>query len=548
MRHVCPECGETLREAGACPRDGARLAPADDPVLGQTIGSWRVASLVGSGGMGRVYRAVQPNIGARVAIKVLARDQAHDLVQLERFFAEARVVNLIRHENIVNVLDLLTSPDGPPCIVMEYLDGSPLSAVIAGRAPLPVREVIELALDVLAALAAAHQKGIVHRDLKPENVFVTPGGRAKVLDFGIAKLLRKDPASGPTQAGAFLGTPAYLAPEQVREARDIDGRADLYSLGVVMFEALTGRLPFAGPSVFNLLRAHVETPPPRLRDARPDVPEALEGAVLRALEKTPDARYRDADAMADALRAVLAEKHETDETVPSTVPLPRTTLAPPPTPEQVSTTSAVAAPGPPASPPRARLGAGHAALLVLLLAAVVVTAGVLVYERASRGVAAHVAGPPPLAGRTMGGTESFDATAFYPEAEREARAIAPDAKLVSIWVTPMRRDGRIDASNPTGGSSAAYRFFGTRADDTVSVFVQVTGGRIFTTWNTPHDSPRPVPPPRCTTREVGARVTLASRTFDVTYSGSGDGGAATWRIVGVAGGGREVFSDSDCGR
>src|SRR6185503_20147330 len=160
---------------------------------------------------------------------------------VDRFFAEAKAVNLIRHENIVNVLDLATLPDGRPYIIMEYLDGAPLASIIEyavqQRAPLPLGGLARLAAEVLDALAAAHAKGVVHRDLKPDNIFVTPAGHAKVLDFGIAKL-QPELGGSATHTGSLLGTPHYMSPEQAA-SRPVDQRTDLYAMGVILFECAT---------------------------------------------------------------------------------------------------------------------------------------------------------------------------------------------------------------------------------------------------------------------------------------------------------------------
>src|SRR5204862_6021923 len=179
---VCPECGPATDQDGHCPAAGTRLTPTgDDALIGQTLGPYRVARLLGVGGMGRVYKGVHPQIGSRVAIKVLSYECAQRQDLVERFFAEARAVNLIRHESIVNVLDLAMLPDGRPYIIMEYLDGAPLASIVEHavqtRTPLPLGGLARLAVEVLDALSAAHGKGIVHRDLKPDNIFVTPSGR-----------------------------------------------------------------------------------------------------------------------------------------------------------------------------------------------------------------------------------------------------------------------------------------------------------------------------------------------------------------------------------
>jgi len=306
---VCPECGASQAAPGACVHDGWPLAPVgEDLLIGTTIGAYRVARLLGVGGMGRVYKGVQPQIGSRVAIKVLSRECSDRRDLVERFFSEARAVNLIRHESIVNVLDLASLSDGRPYIIMEYLDGAALASAIEHAAqlgPLPLGSVARLAVEVLDALGAAHAKGIVHRDLKPDNIFVTPSGRPKVLDFGIAKLL-PELGGSYTQTGSLLGTPHYMSPEQAA-GRPVDYRTDLYAMGVILFECVTGRKPFHGDSLFDLLRQHVDTPPPRPAMFRPDLPPAFEHIILTALAKSPDHRWQSAQAMAIALHEATAQ-------------------------------------------------------------------------------------------------------------------------------------------------------------------------------------------------------------------------------------------------
>ncbi len=306
---VCPECGLAQPAQGHCPADGTALAPiGEDVLLGTTIGAYRVARLLGIGGMGRVYKGVHPAIGSRVAIKVLSRECSDRRDLVDRFFAEAKAVNLIRHESIVNVLDLAMLPDGRPYIIMEYLDGAPLAALIEHavqhQAPLPLGGIARLAAEVLDALGAAHAKGIVHRDLKPDNVFVAPSGRPKVLDFGIAKL--SDVGNTSTRTGSLLGTPHYMSPEQAA-GRVVDHRADLYAIGVILFECATGRKPFLAEALFDLLRMHVEVPPPPPRALRPDMPPELEHVILTALAKPPDQRFATAMAMSMALQHATAQ-------------------------------------------------------------------------------------------------------------------------------------------------------------------------------------------------------------------------------------------------
>ncbi|HEY1556813.1 MAG TPA: serine/threonine-protein kinase [Kofleriaceae bacterium] len=298
---VCGECGSRYERAGYCATDGQPIAEVSDPLLGSEVGRYRLARVLGEGGMGCVYLAVQPAIGSRVAIKVLSEPSARNAELLDRFFAEARAVNLIRHEHIVGVLDLAKLPDGRPYIVMEFVDGQTLAQVMRRGLP-PLGGVAQVMGEVLGALAAAHAIGIVHRDLKPDNVIVTVEGHAKVLDFGIAKLAPGLSSMSPrTQTGALMGTPAYMAPEQISGAANVDARSDIYAAGVVLFEAATGRPPFAGATLYDLMRAHLEATPPAPRSLRPDLPPELEGVILTALAKLPAQRFQSAAAMAQAL-------------------------------------------------------------------------------------------------------------------------------------------------------------------------------------------------------------------------------------------------------
>ena len=320
---VCAECGASQTVEGRCAADGTPLSPiGEDLLLGTTIGAYRVAHLLGIGGMGRVYKGVQPQIGSRVAIKVLSRECSDRRDLVDRFFSEAKAVNLIRHESIVNVLDLATLPDGRPYIVMEYLDGVPLAAIIeqARRqgVALPIGGIARLVAEVLEALGAAHAKGIVHRDLKPDNIFVAPSGRPKVLDFGIAKL-QPELGGSATHTGSLLGTPHYMSPEQA-SGRAVDARADLYAIGVILFELTTLQKPFHADSLYDLLRKHVEAPPPSARALRTemeraggrqragtDLPIALEHVIYTALAKPPDQRFGSAQAMSMALQQATAQ-------------------------------------------------------------------------------------------------------------------------------------------------------------------------------------------------------------------------------------------------
>jgi len=288
LRYVCGECGWRADAAGVCSQDGCALEAAIDPLLGTDVGRYRLTRVLGQGGMGRVYGAVHAGAGSRVAIKLISEQYALNREVLDRFFAEARAVNLIRHEYIVNVIDLAQLADGRPYIVMELVEGKTLRELVRSRA-LPLGGVVQLAIEVLSALGAAHAIGIVHRDLKPDNILVTTSGRPKVLDFGIAKLSAALPGLIRTQAGMVLGTPQYMAPEQA-SGGELDARCDVYAIGVMLYEAVTGKRPFDGPD-FEVMKAHVEREPASPRTLRPDLPEALEAVILRALAKRPADRF-----------------------------------------------------------------------------------------------------------------------------------------------------------------------------------------------------------------------------------------------------------------
>jgi serine/threonine protein kinase len=266
-------------------------------VIGQKINNYEVTALLGTGGMGAVYMARHPLIDRRVAVKVLKPEYARDHVLVQRVFNEAKATNAIRHPNIVDVLDVGVLPDGLPYIIMELLEGESLAHRISRLGRLPIEEAVSIARETASALAAAHAKGIVHRDLKPDNIFLAAdhGGRelrVKVLDFGIAKLRREMSAgSYETGAGAILGTPPYMSPEQCQgvSAR-IDHRADIYALGIILFEMLTGRPPFDAEGVGNVMMMHMSEPPRPPRELNPAIPGALEEIILKTLAKAREDR------------------------------------------------------------------------------------------------------------------------------------------------------------------------------------------------------------------------------------------------------------------
>ncbi len=276
-------------------------------LIGETIdGKYRVRSVIGMGGMGTVLAAEHIAIGRPVAIKVLHLSQLHKERAVRRFHREARAAGTIGHPNICEAYDVGDLPDGSPYLVMERLVGETLGARLAAEGQLEVDLAVELFSQVLEGLVAAHRKGIVHRDVKPENVFIThPVGHAdivKVLDFGISMLPIS--ASEESSGGLVMGTPHYMAPEQAGGERDLDGRVDVYSCGVMLYQALTGRLPFTGRNFSALLAQVLTTRPPPLRELRPDLPAELESILGKALARDRDDRYRDAATFLGDLRAV----------------------------------------------------------------------------------------------------------------------------------------------------------------------------------------------------------------------------------------------------
>jgi serine/threonine protein kinase len=275
-----------------------------DPLIGTAVGHWQVTRLIGRGGMAQVYQAVDRG-GGRVALKVMTAEAAGDREAVARFFAEARVAAVVPHPGLVEVLAMAYLADGRPFIAMEYLEGAPLNALL--RRGLPLGSVAHVIAQALEALQAAHARGVVHRDLKPENLFVLRDGRAKLLDFGLARLPAELGAGVPaTRDGRAMGTPPYMAPEYVRGGRP-DARSDLYAMGVVLFEATTARLPFAAADHRALFRLHVTATPPAPRSLRPDMPAGYESVILQALFKTPELRFASAAAMAGTLRTASRE-------------------------------------------------------------------------------------------------------------------------------------------------------------------------------------------------------------------------------------------------
>src|SRR5213595_2276866 len=258
--------------------------------------------------MANVYLAEDQELGRRVAIKILNDRHANDEQFVERFRREAKNAAALSHPNIVSIYDR-GEAEGTYYIAMEYLDGRSLKELIVQRGPAPVTVSVEYARQILSALRFAHRHGIVHRDIKPHNVLVDGEGRVKVTDFGIARA----GASQMTEAGSIVGTAQYLSPEQARGS-GVDQRSDVYSLGIVLYELLTGTLPFNGDTPVEIAMKHLSTVPEPPSAKRPEVPSELDMVVMRALAKNPDDRYQSAEEMDADLERVLQGLPVGDET------------------------------------------------------------------------------------------------------------------------------------------------------------------------------------------------------------------------------------------
>ncbi len=425
-----------LTDCDACEDLRANLAgetslvpPADD-LIGCEVGPYRIESVIGAGGMGRVYRAVHSQIDTDVAIKVLSNKAIESDHLVSRFFAEARAAGVIKHENIVNVLDVGRLNDGRPFLIMEHLLGQPLSALI--RQPRLTDSLArELALDMLAALEATHAINIVHRDLKPDNIFVSPQGRATLLDFGIAKLAPKiSGQSMHTATGLILGTPHYMAPEQA--AGDaVDARADLYSMGVILYECVTGQRPFGGASFYHLANEHHHRAPRPPSDWRDDLSNDLEAIILKALAKQPMDRFQSAAEMRSALERCHASEASGGFAVDETTPKRAESSA------RVTTEMEGARPLATAGK-RIRRGLWLAAAVAVVAAIVALVA---ILQRASEPIARRSVEAGSATGQPVG-----------PSQETSTRDAAPGSALVDAAAPP--HDASVD-EQPSLGRDAS---------------------------------------------------------------------------------------------
>jgi len=275
-------------------------------------GRYQILEELGRGSMGVVHKALDPQIDRIIALKVLRQDRVTSDAFVQRFLMEAKAIGRLSHPNIVTVYDV-GQDQGMIYIAMELLEGTPLNEAVKEKG-LGLEEIVGLCGRVAETLHYAHEKGIVHRDIKPTNIIITPSGQAKITDFGVARI--EDPAMPQhTQAGEILGTPLYMPPEQVM-GRPVDGRSDLYSLGVILYELTTGKRPFGGNNLAAIFRSIAEDTPPPPMEVNPSIPQELSGLVMKSLSRLPHERFQTGKAMAEGLKGCLGKE------VPSTVPPP----------------------------------------------------------------------------------------------------------------------------------------------------------------------------------------------------------------------------------
>ncbi|HEY6172903.1 MAG TPA: serine/threonine-protein kinase, partial [Kofleriaceae bacterium] len=291
--------------------------PASNPgsVIGEHVGSYRILETISSGGMGTVYRAEHTLIGKIAAVKILHPELSSNRDIVNRFFNEAKATTSIKHPGIVEVFDFGYMASGHAYLIMEFLEGMPLSHRMRKRGAVHEGEAALLMRGVCIALAAAHAKGVVHRDLKPDNIFVVPdhesalGERTKILDFGIAKLTDPGLAAGSaTRTGAVMGTPTYMSPEQCRGTGEVDLRADLYSIGCILYELVTGRPPFTHAGAGELIAAHLFLAPEPLARFTPGLSQETEALIMALLAKQPEHRVQSANDLAQHLTQI-AQRH-----------------------------------------------------------------------------------------------------------------------------------------------------------------------------------------------------------------------------------------------
>jgi len=307
--HLCAACGKIvpLDALGSARQTQNRIycasCIASNPVLGHIIGGYEIVQPIGRGSMGVVFKAEQLSMGRLVALKILHQELIADKYAVGRFLREARAGGQFSHPNIIRIYDM-NQAEGYYFISMEYVPGGDVGSLLEREGPLPVRQVRDIAAQTCGALAHAHSRGVIHRDIKPTNLLLGRDGLIKLADLGLAKSLDIAGITSLTSTGTTLGTMVYVPPEQVTDARSVDARADIYSLGATCYHLLAGEYPFRAQTLAQLAAAiHTERPRP-LRIYRDDIPVALDGVIVRAMTKDPAKRFQTAEEMLAALQAI----------------------------------------------------------------------------------------------------------------------------------------------------------------------------------------------------------------------------------------------------
>jgi predicted Ser/Thr protein kinase len=320
---VCPHCGTEYETAARfCPADGTALRPkGSDSLIGSVLAErYHILKRIGEGGMGRVYLGEHVKMNRQCAIKVMSPSLVNDAESASRFAREASSAARIIHPNVAAVFDYGES-DGLVYLVMEYVDGEPLSRMLAREAPFALERAVDLARQIADGLGAAHELGIVHRDLKPDNILVTrtKSGRevAKVVDFGIAKAMQVGAGEALTRTGLVIGTPEFMSPEQLL-GDPIDARSDLYALGCILHLMLTAAPAFDAPTREQMIKRRLSENPPHAQELDPGIPDSIDRVIMKLLARTPDERYGSAAEVRDALSGAHARRMSSDGT-----PLPR---------------------------------------------------------------------------------------------------------------------------------------------------------------------------------------------------------------------------------
>ena len=312
----CPLCGEEYADVETCPGDGAVLIHERqglDQLIGQVVkGSYRIEEQIGVGGMGAVYRAVQIPLERDVAVKCLLPNLQSTPSMVQRFFQEAKLLSQLNHANVVSVIDFGNTETGMIYMVMEYLVGSTLGEVVPKDQGLPLARTVQLMRQACAGIGAAHRCNLVHRDLKPDNIFVSRDAAGdelvKVLDFGIARMLEGEQHTRLTQTGLLMGTPGFIAPEQIEATSEADARADVYALGAILYFMLTGRRPYHGATPHSILAQQLQEPPEVELGL---LGESLTAVVLKGMHRDPEARYASAGELLAALEEATGEPAQT---------------------------------------------------------------------------------------------------------------------------------------------------------------------------------------------------------------------------------------------